>query len=139
MPLATWHERYATGIPMIDDQHKELFRAINELHDGFQEGRPIEAIRPLMNFLLTYTISHFRTEESFMEEQGYPDLQRHQDEHAHLIRKVQDLKRQIEGQAPPSHGEVAKFVGDWLKHHVSEVDMGYAAYIREKAKGSSLS
>jgi len=75
MPLATWHERYATGIPMIDDQHKELFRAINELHDSFQEARPLEVIRPLMNFLLTYTISHFRTEESFMQEQGYPDLQ----------------------------------------------------------------
>lgn len=132
MPLATWHDSYATGIPVIDDQHKELFRAINALHDAFAEAKPLAEIRPLMDFLMTYTITHFRTEEDFMAEMGYPDLPRHQSDHALLLRKVQDLRGKINSELPPNLPEVAKFIGDWLRHHIGEVDMGYSAYRKQK-------
>lgn len=135
MPLATWHDSYATGIPIIDDQHKELFKAINGVHDAFAEGKPMAEVRPLMDFLMAYTISHFRTEESFMEEMGYPDLSRHQSEHALLLRKVQDLRGRINSEVPPNLPEVAKFIGDWLRHHIGEVDMGYSAYLKQSSRG----
>ena len=39
MALIQWNDRYATGVPAIDDQHKTLFDTVNKLHDGLQAGR----------------------------------------------------------------------------------------------------
>jgi len=39
MGIVDWDDMYATGIPIVDDQHKALFRTINELHEGLALGK----------------------------------------------------------------------------------------------------
>jgi hemerythrin len=130
MAIALWHDRYCTGIQIIDDQHRQLLDAINELHDAFQAGRPREEMTHLLDFLVSYTVSHFQTEESYMAENGYPDLAKHRDYHQVLIGRVLELKQRFLGPTPPSSVELARFMGEWLSHHINEVDMGYANYVR---------
>jgi len=37
MSLIEWREEYATGIPGVDDEHKELFASINAFHEAIRK------------------------------------------------------------------------------------------------------
>lgn len=130
MPIVHWQDRYETGIQVIDDQHRQLFTSINALFDALQTGASPTEIAPILDFLLAYSVSHFQTEESVMAEHGYPGLADHREDHARLISRVRDFRDRFETAEPPTTLELAHFVRAWMSHHVSEVDMGYAAFVK---------
>ncbi len=134
MSLVQWSDRYATGIAEVDDQHKTLFNAVNDLHDGLMGGKGKEAIQKTLDFLVDYTVKHFSDEEKFMKQQGFPGLSAHHTEHTMLLDEVASFREQYTKNAAAVRPmEVARFLGDWLTHHIHQMDMQYAAFV--KAKG----
>ncbi len=134
MSLVRWNDSYATGIARIDDQHRTLFGAVNDLHDAFRTGAAKAQIGKAIDFLVTYTVEHFRDEEGYMERYGYDGLAAHRAEHQLLLDQVQEFNGKFRT-SPDSVRpmEVARFLGDWLTHHINQVDLKYAGYL--KAKG----
>ncbi len=134
MSLVRWNDSYATGIARIDDQHRTLFGAVNDLHDAFRTGAAKAQIGKAIDFLVTYTVEHFRDEEGYMERYGYDGLAAHRAEHQLLLDQVQEFNGKFRT-SPESVRpmEVARFLGDWLTHHINQVDLKYAGYL--KAKG----
>ena len=55
MTIATWDPRFATGIPLIDDQHRALFVAINALAESFRAGHASTQVKESLDFLAHYT------------------------------------------------------------------------------------
>ncbi len=129
MAIAVWNSRFETGIAIIDTQHKALFDAVNRLADSFKDGSSKTAVKESMDFLVRYTVDHFQTEEKVMKDMGYPKLTSHMAEHAQLVSKAQELQGKI-AEGKPVTMEVSKFLADWLKHHINEVDMGYVEFKR---------
>lgn len=129
MAIAVWNSRFETGIAIIDTQHKALFDAVNRLADSFKTGTSKTAVKEAMDFLVKYTVEHFQTEEKVMKDMGYPKLTSHMAEHAQLVSKAQELQGKI-AEGKPVTMEVSKFLADWLKHHINEVDMGYVEFKR---------
>ncbi len=134
MSLVRWNDSFATGIARIDDQHRTLFGAVNDLHDAFRTGAAKAQIGKAIDFLVTYTVEHFRDEEGYMERYGYDGLAAHRAEHQLLLDQVQEFNGKFRT-SPESVRpmEVARFLGDWLTHHINQVDLKYAGYL--KAKG----
>jgi len=132
MPIIHWQERYATGIQIIDDQHRQLTQTINELFDLMQTSAPLEEISQNLEFLMAYAVNHFQTEESVMEENGYPDIPRHLEEHRSLTEKIREFRARFASPEPPTTLELSRLVGDWMSHHIGEVDMGYAEFLKRK-------
>lgn len=136
MAIAIWNSRYETGLPVIDAQHKALFDAVNKLADSFKAGNSAAQIKASMDFLVKYTLEHFRTEEKHMQDIGYPKLTSHMAEHRQLVQKAQALQAKLE-EGKPVTMEVTTFLADWLKHHINEVDMGYVTFAKgAKATGA---
>jgi hemerythrin-like metal-binding protein len=133
MSIVRWNDNYATGIARIDEQHQTLFKAVNELHDAFKAGAATAQIGKAIEFLVRYTVEHFRDEEAFMERHGYAGLAVHRGEHQLLLEEVKAFHSKFE-KAPDSVRpmEVARFLGDWLTHHINQVDMKYAASLKGK-------
>ena len=129
MAIAVWNSRFETGITIIDNQHKALFDAVNKLADSFKDGTSKTAVKDSMDFLVKYTVEHFQTEEKVMKDMGYPKLTSHMAEHAQLVSKAQELQGKIAAGKPVTM-EVSRFLADWLKHHINEVDMGYVEFKR---------
>ncbi len=129
MAIAVWNSRFETGITIIDNQHKALFDAVNKLADSFKDGTSKTAVKDSMDFLVKYTVEHFQTEEKVMKDMGYPKLTSHMAEHAQLVSKAQELQGKIAAGKPVTL-EVSRFLADWLKHHINEVDMGYVEFKR---------
>lgn len=131
MAIAIWSSRFETGIPIIDTQHKALFEAVNKLADSFKNGTASAQVKASMDFLVKYTVEHFRTEEKYMREIDYPKLTSHMAEHAQLVAKAQGLQAKL-AEGKPVTLEVTTFLADWLKHHINEVDMGYVEFLKAK-------
>lgn len=132
MPIAVWNDRFATGIGSIDQQHQQLFEAVNRLHEAYVQGDPLPEIQKALDFLLQYTVEHFRAEEDHMERLGYPGFAAHAVEHARLFDQVAVLKTRFDSGRAMS-GDLTAFFADWLKHHIHQVDMAYVSYL--KARG----
>jgi hemerythrin len=123
MPLQ-WTQALSVGIPEIDAQHQELFRRVDRLLQATlaDDHREAEA---MLAFLGEYVATHFSTEERFMEEVGYPGLDRHRAEHERFAADLRALDRDVAagGSVLGLVGRLNRQVGDWLLGHVCVTDM----------------
>jgi len=77
--VVVWDEKYATGIQLIDDQHKELFSLTNELFHACLSGE--EALKGVfketMERMVAYVRFHFGAEQELLQRVKYPDYPRY--------------------------------------------------------------
>jgi len=89
MALLSWSDQYLIGNDIIDAEHKELFRLINDFHTHWVEAQDRQDIARVLNQLINYAQMHFQHEENIMETAGYPNLLQHQHIHEALIDVVE--------------------------------------------------
>lgn len=127
-----WTEELATGVPIIDDQHKELFKRINDLLEACSRGRGKEEIARVMQFLEDYVITHFSEEEQRMQQSKYPGFVSHKAQHEEFKRNFEDLKRLFDTDGPAVHVVIKTnhVVIDWLKVHIKRLDKAFGAFLQ---------
>lgn len=131
MPLV-WNDSLLTGINIIDNQHKELFKRINELLDS--AGQSKAKIQELTGFLQNYIINHFGTEERLMAKTSYSDYLAHKNSHDKYSQEFKELKDSIdrEGVNISLTVKMNHLLIDWWINHINKVDKKMAEFIRDK-------
>jgi hemerythrin len=125
MALMTWTaEQYGTHVAVADDQHKELFRMLNSLHNTAGTGNRA-AIGQELDALIAYVVMHFQTEEKLMTEKGYPDFAAHKAEHDKLVTTCAGLQKAFHAGEAEVTQDTTRFVRDWLNGHIPHSDMPY--------------
>jgi hemerythrin len=97
-----WQEHYSVGIPLIDDQHKELIKLTDNLYKACLEGNAVAGayFKEVVHSTVDYIKFHFTAEERIMANVNYPDLAVHKKQHESFVKKViEDAKRFEEGKA----------------------------------------
>ena len=120
-----------TGNEMIDSQHRELISRINDLLFSCENRSNQSGAARLLNYLADYTDFHFKEEEAFQKEIGYPGLKEHLEKHEELRRTVQELHDMLTDEEGPSDAfvsKVAENVRDWLYYHIKGFDRSVAEY-----------
>ena len=130
MPLITWEERFDVGVPAIDAQHRHLVQILNELHDAMRNGHANEVLGGLLDRLVSYTETHFTTEERLMKAVGYSDAAAHREQHQALIKQVRLLVIEWRSGRAALSMQVFGFLKTWLQGHILGSDQKYAAHIR---------
>lgn len=127
-----WSTDYATGIQIIDEQHKRLFDYFDEI-DRAIRSRDTKNLEVIVHGLVSYAISHNAYEESLMEQAGYPMLDAHRAVHETFKDRATDfLKKYDEGTEPLKVAEQARiFIGLWLASHVKNDDQDYVPYVKK--------
>ncbi|HET7827045.1 MAG TPA: bacteriohemerythrin [Anaeromyxobacter sp.] len=118
-----WTEDLATGVDVIDEQHRELFRRTARLLDGLKKGEP-EQIDGLVRFLYEYVVMHFGTEEQLMRSSGYRGYARHKAEHDRFVSELIAFSgdREHMGSGAFMALKLNHWLAQWLKEHVSGTD-----------------
>ncbi len=125
-----WNERYNTGIPAMDKQHRKLVDLINKLFESMKDGGDRMVVSAVVDELVDYTVNHFRDEENLMRKHNYPDLDAHCRVHKNFIEQVSVYTDKIKAgeRLPPA--DVFKFLKDWLVKHIEQKDRdGYGRFI----------
>lgn len=132
MDLFTWSDSLSVGVMELDIQHKKLVGLLNDLHRAMRAGQANNALKPLLTSLINYTLTHFRTEERYMQQYGYPQYAQHKSQHEQLTAKATDLKQRFESGQTMITLETMNFLKDWLQTHIQGSDKLYGKYFAEK-------
>ncbi len=132
MSLIKWDDSYSVKVTEIDQQHQKLVSMINELHDAMRQGRGKDVLGKLINGLISYTAIHFKTEEKYFDQFGYPETDSHKKEHAAFVQKISEFKDGFEKGQQSLSIDVMNFLMDWLLKHIKGVDIQYSQFFNEK-------
>ena len=132
MALAEWNEKYETGFLAVDTQHKHLFGLVNDLHEALMAGHGKEKMGVTLKALASYTVEHLRTEEALMAQVAYPGTPEHQRKHENLVSQVNQLTADFAAGRLTLPLTLARFLSDWLSHHIQEEDMKLVGWVRAK-------
>jgi hemerythrin len=132
MALITWSTNMSVGIERIDREHKVLIDLINQLHGEMLAGKSKEALGTVLDKLVTYTKTHFITEETLFRTHAYPQAAAHKKEHDALTAKAVALLGDVKAGKTVISSPVLDFLKDWLTNHILKQDMAYKLFFGGK-------
>jgi hemerythrin len=128
-PIKLNPKDFKIGYDKIDQQHTEIIDAINELY--VLRFNFSDEIHPVITKLKHHVDSHFRFEESLMEEYSYERAEEHKAEHDHmalistrLIARFQLGEDIVE--------ELQDFLFLLLLHHINKADRDLVKHCKKK-------
>ena len=129
-----WDSSLETGYETVDNQHKQLFEALNNLIKASAGGHGNLAVMKTMDFLTAYTIKHFADEEELQKRFNYPDYEVHKRYHDEFKITANAITDRLinEGPSKALIGEISALIGDWLLNHIKGDDFRMATYIKAK-------
>ena len=126
-----WDENYSVGIQSIDNQHKELFRHLNNLLEAMKQGQANAIITQTISEVERYAIIHFQKEEFFFQRFNFPGSAEHIKEHQNFREKVSSFKAELRTGEVTLTIELLYFLKDWIDHHILDIDKQYSECFRQ--------
>jgi hemerythrin len=132
----TWDKSLETGNVMIDSQHKQLIKAIDDLMTACSQGKGREQIAGTLRFLSDYTNKHFGDEEKLQQSTRYPDYINHKQLHDGFKKTVADLGARLSKEGPTISlmGQINMNVGNWLIRHIKKEDVKVAMHVSKSGR-----
>jgi hemerythrin-like metal-binding protein/diguanylate cyclase (GGDEF)-like protein len=128
LPMVDLSTTHCIGIPVIDEQHKQLGILINGLYEAIKNTtrNNRQHAAELYDKLIAFTELHFNTELRLMTEAAYPQTDVHNRAHQFLLNELRFLKnRIIEG----SELNALFFLMDWLIGHIDNDDKPLGTFL----------
>lgn len=129
-----WTKDLETGNTLIDQEHKQLFEAINSLLNACNAGKGRAELEKTTKFLYDYTTKHFSDEEKLQVQYQYPDYTNHRQYHESFKKVVAEISAQLKTEGPTVAlvGKVNSSITGWLLNHIKKEDVKVAAHIKQK-------
>ncbi len=131
-----WTKSFETRNPVVDGQHKNLFKMINDLRAANLEGRANYILAEIMEKLTFYVTTHFKTEEDLMVTNCYPDYKVHKQLHQDLTEQFSKLMMLFDLKKVDLTATICQFLSDWLQNHIKEIDMRFIEWLRGKEQST---
>jgi hemerythrin len=132
----SWDESLETGHELIDNQHKQLVNALNNLLEACRSGQGKEKVLVTMQFLTSYTVKHFNDEEKLQKKYDYPQYAEHKRRHEEFKVTARHLAERLLRETPSEEmaNTVSSVVGGWLLYHIKGDDLRMATFVKNKEK-----
>ena len=120
----TWDVSLQTDVAEVDDQHRELFRQVDQLHEAILQGRGRDEIARIIDFLQKYVVDHFAAEERIMDELACPAAAANKRAHAEFLTTFTAFRRQFDEQGAKTTLvlEMYEKLTRWLVAHIAGID-----------------
>ena len=121
-------KEYFTGIPMIDEEHAQLFAYANQIYELLQDefvADKYDNIRDLLGKLEDYAKHHFADEEAYMESIQYKKIFTQKVQHQAFVDELDKYDLDVIDQAENQQEVISNlltFVTDWLVEHILNLD-----------------
>lgn len=129
--MTYWKDSLLVGVKLIDDEHRKLVNAIDQLMEACMQGKGRAAIEETLSFTVSYTKQHFSDEEKLQAQYAYPGMAAHKLLHAKFVSDINAILQEFEQTGPnvALTGKLNKTLVDWLINHISTEDKKLGAHI----------
>jgi hemerythrin-like metal-binding protein len=131
MDAIEWNEDYSVGNDELDSQHQCLFEMTDALFLAKEDNNSSQIVPVVLQGLRAYASEHFQTEEKYMAQCGYPDIESQKTEHDQFRRKVADFCSSDINDMDRFVTDVVGYLYDWLTNHILSHDRAYAPYLKD--------
>lgn len=125
-------ESLATGNAVIDAEHRELLRAVNQLLEACSKGMGRSAMDGTIKFLNNYVNQHFLHEEQLQRQSGYSGLAAHKSFHEKYKQTLKEITSRISESGPTivELGNLNGHIGVLISHIKTE-DKKLGAFLKQ--------
>lgn len=125
-----WTNYMSTGEDGIDDQHKELFRYLNDIGEAVRGKKDSEEIAKILQDAADYTKKHFDFEEALVAKHNCPmqdvNKKAHEQYKKTFSQMIEDYKKEASlAIGIKAHRELT----NWLFDHIIKIDKNMVANI----------
>jgi len=124
-----WNDNCSVGVQQIDEHHKHLFKLLQNVYESCTNKDQADGSETVVAELVDYATYHFATEERLMKAMDYFDLAEHEMEHQRFIERVSEFQQDLIKGKKVYSIELIGFLGNWLIHHIMEVDKKLGFYL----------
>ena len=122
-----WDDAFSVGVDEFDGDHRHLLELGNAVYDAVTEGQEHEAVTRLLAGFEEESSRHFAREEELMRATGYPLLDDHHVKHTRLTAELHLFMQQYAAGHIDAK-KLARFLIDWVVHHVVAEDKKFQAH-----------
>ena len=139
--IVTWNENYATGIGLIDDQHRRLVTLTNELYHACLSGNEAAGtvFKNALHHMVEYVRFHFGAEMEILERVKFPMSLDHKKQHDAMVKNILDAAKDYNEGKKFVPNTFVRTLKDWVFGHIALSDKSYAAYVAEQKEKGLLS
>jgi len=125
-----WTEELATNIKLIDEDHKEIIRRMNDVLEAGEKGDKLIMERSL-NMLAEFCKTHFSNEENLQLRGRCPNYKNHYRFHTLFLKEVQFFVDEVKLKGPSKElsNRIHDLIEDWLIDHIKFVDKNLAKHL----------
>jgi hemerythrin len=127
MAIIQWTTDLSVGVAEIDQQHQKLISIINDLDNAMAQKKGREVLRGVIQKLISYAQSHFKTEEEYFDQFGYEDSAAHKAQHVGFIKEISGFCEDYFSGKSGLSVSLMNFLGEWLVDHIKGADQKYVA------------
>ena len=132
MEKICWKDEYSVGIEKIDHQHQHLFELINKLIERPVSSDDSGLVSEILTEMINYAREHFTTEETLMQQYGFPQIELHKKEHDYFINTTAELAIGFKDNKNTTGDEMVEFLKIWLTNHILKTDMKFKPFFAAK-------
>ena len=127
-----WDSSLESGYEKVDNQHKQLVAAVNNLIEASANGKGNAVVMETLEFLTSYAVKHFADEEKLQIQFNYPDYLTHKRIHDEFKVVVGELVQKVNNQGPTEEiiETVSSTIGSWLLNHIKGDDFRMATFVK---------
>jgi hemerythrin len=130
--VVDWTPELTINDDLLDMQHVELFRRLDEASDALKGPR--EALDAAVSVFADALMTHVALEERVMDDLLYPERVRHKSAHELFVRDFEQMRIELRanGPTPAVSNWVRRRIPEWLKFHIRVNDQPFAAWLQRR-------
>ncbi len=129
-PPTAWHDDLQLGYRPIDHIHEEFVTRVDVLL-----AAPDAEVACALEAVYAHSREHFATEERWMQETDFPARTCHADEHAAVLKSMQEVMQRVAVGDFEAGRHLARALADWFPGHTNYLDSALAHWLCKKQLG----
>jgi len=133
MRLIEWQNKFNTGIPAVDFEHKELVKLVNEALQRLEKIEMRDKAAETLGEIHAKIAAHFALEERIMRDVRYLGYGNHKADHENLLDDIRDIMDMHAADLPIEHAAaLAERLSEWFTRHFRTEDAKFHTYMRNQ-------
>ena len=124
-----WNISFEVGHPLIDSDHEELFKNVNEFMAAVRCNAGQGATKKALHRARSYAEYHFEHEEQIMMRERYNGLGAHKILHADFISAISTYSDRFI-QSHVDANDFLFYLRNWIENHILVYDRQFGVFLK---------